>query len=131
MTETKRKKIIYAALEPPDDTDPRRTPRAIGMAINNAVMESRAPESLNGPISPARLRALREYTLAFVEPAFQHVEEGVLEMRLEELVFIFCAAAAFVQTKVIAAHDKDEKLVSVLLENSVALADYFRPAEEA
>lgn len=97
------------------------------MAINNAVMEARAPESLGGPIQPARLRSLREYTLAFVEPAFNHVEEGVYEMRLEELVFIFCAAAAFVQAKVIAAHDKDDKLASKLLENSVALADYFRP----
>lgn len=122
-----RKKIVYAALEPPDDADPRRTPRAIGMAINNAVIEARAPETLGGPIQPARLRSLREYTLAFVEPAFNHMEEGVFDMRPEELVFIFCAAAAFVQAKVIAAHEKDDKLASKLLQNSVALADFFRP----
>jgi hypothetical protein len=68
--------------------------REIQAVLNNAVLRTMSPTRI-GPIPPERLRRLRAYTEALIEPTFEHVEEGY--MTAEELVAIFTIAALFTQ----------------------------------
>lgn len=68
--------------------------RDIQAVLNNAVLRTTAP-TRTGPIKPERLRALRAYTEALLEPAFEHLDEGY--MTAEELVHIFSVGALFTQ----------------------------------
>jgi hypothetical protein len=68
--------------------------RDILAILNNAVLKTVSP-TRTGPISKDRLRALRKYTEALIEPTFEHVDEQYLTP--EELVAIFSIASLFTQ----------------------------------
>ena len=77
--------------------------REIGSTLNNAVIRALKPTRIP-EISDARLRDLRAYSQAVVEPTLAHVTEGFLEY--EELVGILVSAALFVQLKYVMQTDK-------------------------
>ena len=70
------------------------TKKAIGDILNNAVAYTQNPATLKKPLTEGRLRKLRDYTRALIQPALDHLEEGGLIA--EELVYVFtCAALLF------------------------------------
>jgi len=68
---------------------------ALALALNNVCVFARRPRT--GEIQERRLRGLKEYTKAVLEPLEEHVDENLLTV--EELVFVLLAAALFVQSK--------------------------------
>lgn len=84
------------------------TQREIGVALNNAVVHAMTPTS--GELSPERLRRLRNYTQAVVEPLIQHTQEISAEGRPllepEELTAVLVSSALFVHMTLTMKTDK-------------------------
>lgn len=79
--------------------------KQIGEAINNALVLCRTPTSYKGEIGEKRLVHLQNYMIELINPAFDHIDEGLLKP--EELVFILTAGALFIQCSQI---NQDEKI---------------------
>lgn len=79
------------------------SPREVSIMLNNAAAVSLHPTGHD--ITDARLRRLRNYAQALIEPLMDHVNGGVDEtgeeygpcLRSEELVAILACAALFTQ----------------------------------
>lgn len=84
------------------------TQREIGVALNNAVVHAMNPTS--GEIVDPRLRRLRNYTQAVVEPLIEHTQEltpeGASLLEPEELVAVLVSSALFVHMSLIMKTDK-------------------------
>jgi hypothetical protein len=84
------------------------TQREIGVALNNAVVHAMTPTS--GEIPPDRLRRLRNYTQAIVDPLIQHTQEISAEGRPllepEELTAVLVTSALFVHMSLTMKTDK-------------------------
>lgn len=77
--------------------------REIASTLNNAVLRTLRPTRIP-EIDDQRLRELRAYAQAIVEPTLQHVGEGLLHP--EELVATLVSAALFVHLKQVMGSDK-------------------------
>lgn len=69
------------------------SPRDIGVALNNALLQASRPEGAE--IVAGRLRRLSEYAQAVVQPCATHMEENLLTR--EELVVVLLSAALIIQ----------------------------------
>jgi hypothetical protein len=78
------------------------TPKEIAVALHNTALMTQA--SKVGRISEPRMRRLREYTEALLEPVREHLGEELL--RPEELVFVLTTAALIVQQLHVLGTDK-------------------------
>jgi len=72
------------------------TKKEISIILNNATIAALRPSTL-GEISDERIRTLKEYTMALIEPCGEHLDEGLLKP--EELVAVFTAAAYLVHVR--------------------------------
>ncbi len=65
--------------------------RAIGEALNNLVVMTQNPATLTKPLTDGRIRNLRDYTRALIQPALDQVEDG--DIKPEEVIFALSSAA--------------------------------------
>jgi len=77
--------------------------REIATTLNNAVLRALKPTRI-AELDDSRLRDLRAYAQAVVEPTMAHANEGLLEY--EELVAVLTTAALYVQLKYVMETDK-------------------------
>lgn len=78
--------------------------KVIGEVLNNAVVMSQNPSSAKKPMTEGRILNLRNYARALIQPAIDHIEEE--QLTEEELVWIFCCCALWVQAFRILKTDK-------------------------
>lgn len=65
------------------------TKREVAAALNNSVIA--CLRIYGGSLSSARLRKLREYSMAVIRPLLEHVDEELLSA--EELTFVLSSSA--------------------------------------
>lgn len=69
--------------------------REIAIQLNNLTVLARMPATLGYAIPDGRLKKLRAYAEAIVDPLYRHLDEDLLLP--EELVFVLVACALMVQ----------------------------------
>lgn len=89
------------------------TAKEINIFLNNALLAARQPRSLEIPIPEARLRKLRNYLTALLQPIETELQDELL--RPEEVVFMLLAGAAYYQKRLLpTSHLASEEILEVI-----------------